>query len=391
MIEGTACPGGILMNAFTAVRLLILVCIALIPGHALAMNATQAELAEFNKTGDFDRVRTLVQESRPFYGMASYYNSIAFYLVDIDGVVAQSPGEDVQLVQGQWFAAMGRFDTLLVSGPGLSLTVSENTFITTAFPRGGVQAELVRNDRLSSQYGLPLEELRYAHLWRPVGWLAGVVESSLVALQQAGSMSWGLAIICFTVALKVLLVPLGVVTVRMQRKVSEVQLELAPQLASIKAQYDGEEAHNRIMAAHKSLGVSPFFVLKPMLGMLLQIPIWIAVFNALGEMPQLQNSGFLWIESLAYPDSIARLPFVIPLLGDSVSLLPWLMSGVTLLSALLFQDRLAPADELRKQKRNLYFIALAFFLLFYPFPAAMVLYWTLSNALQIVQQHFIRV
>ena len=69
-----------------------------------------------------------------------------------------------------------------------------------------MQAELARNDRLSSQYGLPLAQLRYAHLWRPIGWLAGVVESSLVALQQAGSMSWGLAIICFTVALKVLLV-----------------------------------------------------------------------------------------------------------------------------------------------------------------------------------------
>ena len=380
-----------MVNALTLMRLLILVCTALMPGHALAMTAPQAELSEFNKTGEFDRVRTQVQESRPFYGMASYYNSIAFYLVDAEGVVSLGAGEDVQLAQGQWLAAMGRFQTLLVSGPGLALTVSENSFITTAVPSDGVQAELVRNDRLSKQYGLPLAQLRYAHLWRPIGWLAGVVESSLVALQQAGSMSWGLAIICFTVALKVLLVPLGVVTVRMQRKVSLVQLELAPKLASIKAKYDGEEAHNRIMAAHKSLGVSPFFVLKPMLGMLLQIPIWIAVFNALGEMPQLQNSAFLWIESLAYPDAIARLPFVIPLLGDSVSLLPWLMSGVTLLSARLFQDRLAPADELKKQKRNLYLIALAFFLVFYPFPAAMVLYWTLSNALQIVQQRFIRV
>ena len=379
-----------MVNALTLIRLLILVCTALMPSYALAMTAPQAELSEFNKTGEFDRVRTLVQESRPFYGMASYYNSIAFFLVAAEGVVSLGAGEDVQLAQGQWLAAMGRFETLLVSGPGLALTVSEDSFITTAVP-SGVQAELVRNDRLSSQYGLPLQQLRYAHLWRPLGWLAGMVESSLVALQQAGSMSWGLAIICFTVALKVLLVPLGVVTVRMQRKVSLVQLQLAPQLASIKAKYDGEEAHNRIMAAHKALGVSPFFVLKPMLGMLLQIPIWIAVFNALGEMPQLQNSAFLWIESLAYPDAIARLPFVIPLLGDSVSLLPWLMSGVTLLSARLFQDRLAPADELKKQKRNLYLIALAFFLVFYPFPAAMVLYWTLSNALQIVQQRFIRV
>jgi len=67
-------------------------------------------------------------------------------------------------------------------------------------------------------------------------------------------------------------------------------------------------------------------------------------------------------------------------------LLPLLMTLVTIVSALLFQDRHAPAEELKRQKRNLYLMALAFFVLFYPFPAAMVLYWTLSNALQIVQQ-----
>ena len=61
-----------MVNALTLIRLLILVCTALMPSYALAMTAPQAELSEFNKTGEFDRVRTLVQESRPFYGMASY-------------------------------------------------------------------------------------------------------------------------------------------------------------------------------------------------------------------------------------------------------------------------------------------------------------------------------
>ncbi|NQX89816.1 MAG: YidC/Oxa1 family membrane protein insertase, partial [Halioglobus sp.] len=139
------------------------------------------------------------------------------------------------------------------------------------------------------------------------------------------------------------------------------------------------------------LGITTFYVLKPMLAMLIQIPLWIAVFNVLGEMPQLENAGFLWIKSLAYPDSIAMLPFVVPLLGDSISVLPLLMTVVTGVSAMLLQDRLAPEPELRRQKRNLYLMALAFLLLFYPFPAAMVLYWTLSNALQIVQQSVIKV
>ena len=127
-----------------------------------------------------------------------------------------------------------------------------------------------------------------------------------------------------------------------------------------------------------------------MLPMFIQIPIWVAVFNALGEMPQLDGQAFLWINNLAYPDAIANLPTALPLLGDTVSLLPLLMTVVTILSAALIQDRLAPANEQKKQKRNGYLIALSFLVLFYPFPAAMVLYWTLSNALQIVQQKMIK-
>ena len=213
----------------------------------------------------------------------------------------------------------------------------------------------------------------------------------MVQLRSVSGLGWGMTLVLFTLILKALFVPLGLITVRMQSQVSLHQGQLAPVLAEIKSKYDGEEAHKRIMAAHKKLGITTFFVLKPMLAMLVQIPIWIAVFNTLGEMPQLQHAGFLWIESLAYPDAIATLPFVVPLFGDSVSLLPMLMTAVTIVSALLFQDRLAPEGELKRQKRNLYLIGLAFFVLFYPFPAAMVLYWTLSNALQILQQRMIKI
>jgi membrane protein insertase Oxa1/YidC/SpoIIIJ len=52
----------------------------------------------------------------------------------------------------------------------------------------------------------------------------------------------------------------------------------------------------------------------------------------------------------------------------------------------LYKDRVAPASETKKQKRNLYFMAVAFFVLFYPFPASMVLYWATANVLQVMQQ-----
>ena len=127
-----------------------------------------------------------------------------------------------------------------------------------------------------------------------------------------------------------------------------------------------------------------------LLGLLIQVPIWIAVFNALGEMPQLAGRSFLWIEDLAYPDVIAVLPFSVPLFGTTVQLLPFVMAGVACLAARAVRnDRWSKIEGIR-QRRNLYWMAIAFLLLFYPFPAAMVLYWTLNNLLQVIMQPALR-
>jgi YidC/Oxa1 family membrane protein insertase len=112
------------------------------------------------------------------------------------------------------------------------------------------------------------------------------------------------------------------------------------------------------------------------------LPILIAVFNALGEMPQFLGQPFLWIQDLAYPDVVGLLPFHIPLLGDKVSLLPVLMSGAALLSIFLMDKRVVPKSALRSQRINLVLMSIGFLILFYPFPSAMVLYWAFANLLQ---------
>ena len=357
---------------------------------ALDAAVIQSDLEQFNRSGEFGVLLPHVLEPHPFYGLASYYNSVAFYKVSAAGVEALEPEQRIVLEENEWFTAVGRFRVMVLDGPGMTLEAGEETFAIINRAPAGLDARVVGKDQLA-RIAPELDQLRYTHLWWPIAQLARLAEWSLVHLREITGLGWGMTLVLFTFILKALLVPLGLITVRMQRQVSLYQGQLAPVLSEIKSKYDGEEAHKRIMAAHKELGISTFFVLKPMLAMFVQIPIWIAVFNTLGEMPQLQYAGFLWIESLAYPDTIATLPFVVPMFGDSVSLLPMLMTAVTIISALLFQDRLAPEGELKRQKRNLYLIGLAFFVLFYPFPSGMVLYWTLSNALLILQQRIIKI
>jgi len=117
----------------------------------------------------------------------------------------------------------------------------------------------------------------------------------------------------------------------------------------------------------------------------------IAVFNALGEMPQFTGQALLWIDNLAYPDVIGHMGFSVPMFGNTISLLPFIMTAVTLFSTSNFKNSHAPEAETKSQKRNLYLMAVTFFVLFYPFPAVMVLYWTLNNLFQAIQQQVIRI
>ncbi len=334
-----------------------------------------------------------VQEASVFYGLASYYNNINYFIVEKYGLRRLDENEDFEINRAQWLAGVGRFNVLLIKANGLSMSLDNSKLIINN-PQILIQPDtivsLVTKADLSS-VAIELDQIRYNHLWSPLSWMAKVVELSLVTINTYIVSNWGLVIVTFSVILKIFLLPVGIMTISFQRKVSQVQAKLAPRLVEIKANYDGEEAHNHLMAAHKELGVTPFYTLKPMLGSFIQIPIMIAVFNALGEMPQLDGQLLLWIDNLAYPDVVGYLPFYIPMFGDAFSTLPFLMTAVTLFSTVIFQNRHALKVEVMRQKRNLYLMAIAFFVLFYPFPAVMVLYWTLTNLLQTIQQKIIRI
>jgi membrane protein insertase Oxa1/YidC/SpoIIIJ len=114
------------------------------------------------------------------------------------------------------------------------------------------------------------------------------------------------------------------------------------------------------------------------------VPVFIAAFNMLAENPWLAGEAFLWISDLSQPDTVAQLPFSIPFLGSGVNLLPLLMTVLSIIAAWL-QNR-GVSDALARQRlgRRLWLMSLAFLLLFYTFPAGMVLYWTVNNASAVV-------
>ena len=352
----------------------------------LAVFSSFGVLAETTQHGDRD-IRSVplsvIEEPREFYGLATYYNGVRFYRVSEDGIEALD--ENLEAGPAEWLAVAGRLNVLVTPGPIKAERQAGVVELTSAQASPELtivaKSELVEVDPV-------LDQVRYAHLW---AWLAGLAKIIEFVVVSIGGVvgNWGIAICLFAVLMSVILSPVGWMTARLQRKVNDVKAVLDPQLAEIKANYDGEEAHNRIIAAHKDLGVSPFFTLKPTVGLLFQIPVLVAVFNALGEMPVLLGQSFLWIEDLAYPDGVFELGITLPFFGPAFNLLPFLMAALAIVVAYTYSNPRLSDQVLLRQRRSITMMAILFLLLFYPFPAAMVLYWTLSNLLQVIQRQIV--
>jgi len=106
----------------------------------------------------------------------------------------------------------------------------------------------------------------------------------------------------------------------------------------------------------------------------------------LGQVFELRDASFLWIDTLAEPDRLFALGFEIPLLGSYFNLLPVLMAASTLMMIGMSSTPAAETENKKKQIWPLLLMTLVFFVLFYPFPAGMVLYWTMANVLHLIQQ-----
>ena len=359
----------------------------------------QAEIIHFES--DLDRINTIVtnevKEQLLYAGLAAFYNSTTAYIVDGSDIEKVEEKQLYYLTVDQALAVVGHYKVLIISGISSDISFSDGRLQWVAsdkdsgeefFDNKQVQVSFLSKSDLT-QLGQPFQKLKYAHLWEPFRSLCLGIEAILLWLNALHDWGWGVSIILLSLLFKMFILPVNLLLIQSQRKVSLIQARLAPELAAIKTNLSGEEAHDKFMAAHKAQGVTPFYNLKPLLFTVAPIPFWIAIFNVLGELDFIAGDSFLWIKDLAYPDAILRIAVHIPLLGDSINILPILMTFITAFAAFSHHNNIISGKDLRKQKRNLYVMAIGFLVLFYPFPSAMVLYWTFANLWALIQQKLI--
>lgn len=235
-----------------------------------------------------------------------------------------------------------------------------------------------------SQAASELEGLMYSGLWFWLRWICQALYfllNSIVAVVP----HWGLSVMVLSVLVGVLMRPLSKIADRLQDQVHEIDARLAPTLANIKKNYKGAQQSEKIIAMYKEADVHPLYSLKSLAGVFVVIPVFIGAFDMLAENIHLSGESIFWIADLSQPDSFLLLPFSLPFFGGYLNLLPFIMTGFSFVASKLHSHPAMDAAQQRKHSRNLVLMSLGFLVLFYTFPAGMVLYWTTNNLISVIK------
>lgn len=189
--------------------------------------------------------------------------------------------------------------------------------------------------------------------------------------------NYGVAIILLTVLIRLIFWPLTRKSTLGMRKMQEIQ----PKLKEIQKQFkdNPQRLQQEIWMLYRTEKVNP---LSSCLPMLVQIPVFIALFNVLRTTVELRYASFLWIPDLSEPEGLFKevLPF------GGLNILPILMA-----LTMAVQSALTPSTGDASQKKMMVvFMPMMMLVMFYSFPAALSLYWTLSQVMSIVQMWMIR-
>lgn len=208
--------------------------------------------------------------------------------------------------------------------------------------------------------------------------------------------NFGLAIFLLVLIVRLLLHPLtkyGQVSMaRMQKSLAA----LRPQMDRIREKYADDRAaqQRELLKLQKEAGVGPGQMLG-CLPMVLQMPIWIALYTGLNTEVALRHAAFLpvWITDLAAPDQLFRFGRNLPLVGGSFNLLPILLTVAMYLSM-----KMTPSAEMQaatpeqKQQQVMMKILMPLMMLFffYNAPSGLTLYIMASTFAGVAESYYIR-
>lgn len=177
--------------------------------------------------------------------------------------------------------------------------------------------------------------------------------------------NYGFSIIMLTILIKLLFSPLTYLSYRSMHQMQQLQ----PEIKKLQAKFKDDRAqlNQAMMELYKERRINP---LGGCLPVLVQIPVFVALYNILNNTVELRQAPFLlWIHDLSLKDPYYVFPIIM---------------GISM----LIQTRLTPTTPDPMQRRIMLFMPVVMTFFFLNFPSGLVLYWIVNNVLTIGQQYF---
>jgi len=186
--------------------------------------------------------------------------------------------------------------------------------------------------------------------------------------------NWGICICIISVILYFSMYPL---TLRGMSSMKRMQA-LQPEVAKIKEKYSSnpQKMNQEMMLIYKEHKINPIGGCLPFL---LQMPIFIGLYQVLWRSVSFKGASFLWIEDLSQPDRFYILPFKVPFMGNEINLLPILMMIIMFFQQKISAKNMTTTDPMQRQQQKMMGTIMPVFLgvIFYKFASGLTLYFTL--------------
>ncbi len=198
--------------------------------------------------------------------------------------------------------------------------------------------------------------------------------------------NWGVAIIILSILIYLILYPFSLKQMRSMKQMQALQ----PRIEELKKIYkdNPQKLNKEIMELYRTYKINPFSGCLPLI---LQMPVFFALYQVLIRSVALKGANFLWIKNLSEADRLFIIPSLspaFPIIGNEINILPILMT-----IGMFFQQKIstknASGASAEQQKMMLFLFPLMFGFIFYKMPSGLVLYWFVNNILMLVQQLYL--
>lgn len=212
------------------------------------------------------------------------------------------------------------------------------------------------------------------------GWFDVIAKPTLYLLNFLYKYlhNYGVAIILVTIIIKMFFWPIAQKGMKSMKTMQKLQ----PKMAKLREKYkdDKERLNQEMIKLYQAYKVNPVGGCLPMV---LQIPVFFALYKVLLQTIELRHAPFmLWINDLSAPDRL-YLGFDLPFLGG-LPVLTLLMGA-----SMFLQQKMTPTSADPTQAKVMMFLPVIFTVMFVNFASGLVLYWFVNNLLSIAQQYFI--